>query len=93
MQDAECRDDIAYLAPHLPLNAVRDYLDKGRFDEKQFQGALAQKFVETIKQMQGRERSTYCRFTCALDTKMMEGLFSTIKDDFINHSITNLFAL
>ncbi|KAI1729036.1 g-protein alpha subunit domain-containing protein [Ditylenchus destructor] len=87
LQDPECREDIAYLMPYLSPNKAKDYLTKGKFEEKQMSEALSNKFVEAIKEVKNRERNTYCRYTCAVDSKMMEGIFGAIKDDIIQETI------
>ena len=91
LKDDECREDIVYLQPHVSPHKLSDYLHKGKLDEKHMSDALAQRFVEVLKGIKGRERSTYSRFTCAVDSKMMEGIFSAFKDDFISDSLLDVF--
>lgn len=43
LQDPECREDIAYLMPYLSPNKAKDYLTKGKFEEKQMSEALSNK--------------------------------------------------
>jgi hypothetical protein len=63
LMDADCREDIAFLGPHLSPKQARDYLTKGKFDERQIGNALAKKFVEAIEGMkERRKKDTYCRF-------------------------------
>src|SRR5690348_17242650 len=48
LMDPECRQDIAFLAPHVTSKQTRDYLAKGKFNERQFGEALARKFVDAL---------------------------------------------
>ena len=60
--DPECRQDIAFLAPHVTSKQTHDYLAKGKFDERQLGEALARKFVDALEQLEGRQKDTYCRY-------------------------------
>uniref|UniRef100_A0A915EU59 Uncharacterized protein n=1 Tax=Ditylenchus dipsaci TaxID=166011 RepID=A0A915EU59_9BILA len=90
LQDLECRDDIAYLMPHLAPQKAKEYLSKGKFEEKHMLDALCKKFVDAIKEVKNRDKNTYCRFTCAIDSKMMEGIFGAIKESILEESLLNI---
>lgn len=61
LQDPDCRDDIQYLSAHLNQKQLAEFQQKGRFNEKDMQKALSDKFAEAINSLSARQRSTYCR--------------------------------
>ncbi|KAI6239156.1 Guanine nucleotide-binding protein G(k) subunit alpha [Aphelenchoides fujianensis] len=86
LMDPDCREDIQYLTPFLNKKQIENF-QRGRFNEQEMQKALADKFTEAIKMFKDRERDSYCKYTCAVDSRMMEGIFNAIKEDFINSSL------
>jgi len=66
---------------------LAEYKQKGKFDETSMQKAVSDKFTEAINMLGERQRNSYCKYTCAVDSKMMEGLFTAIKDEKIQDGI------
>lgn len=106
LQDPDCRNDIKYLTTLTPKQ-IADFKERGKFNEKEMQKAVSDKFTEAINSLQARQRNTYCRlvqkflksnlipilrYTCAVDSKMMEGLFSAIKDDQIQDKVLDILG-
>ncbi|KAI6215613.1 Guanine nucleotide-binding protein G(k) subunit alpha [Aphelenchoides besseyi] len=89
LSDPDCREDIQYLSPFLSPKQIANF-QRGRFSEQEMQKALSDKFTEAIKTFKDRERHSYCKYTCAVDSKMMEGIFSAIKEDVINNQLMDI---
>ncbi|KHN78176.1 hypothetical protein Tcan_03568 [Toxocara canis] len=52
--------------------------------------AIASKFADTVNSVVVKRRApVYHRYTCAVDSKMMETLFATIRTEIINRKIEN----
>ncbi|KAI6177339.1 Guanine nucleotide-binding protein G(k) subunit alpha [Aphelenchoides bicaudatus] len=92
LQDPDCREDVKYLSAYLSPKQLAEFQQKGKFNEKEMQKALSDKFTEAINTLKARQRNTFCRFTCAVDSKMMEGLFSAIKDDQIQDKVLDILG-
>lgn len=75
LQDPECRDDIKYLTTYLSPKDVEEFKKEGEFNERIFQKTVSDKFIEAIK---SHQKNTHFQYTCAIDSELMEELFSSM---------------
>jgi hypothetical protein len=59
--DPACIDDIQYLQTYLSPKQIADFRQGKKFNEKDMQKALSDKFTEAINSLKARQRNTYCR--------------------------------
>ncbi|CAD5222561.1 unnamed protein product [Bursaphelenchus xylophilus] len=83
LNDPECRNSIKYLADHLTAKQINEFKGSGKFKKEVMESAVSAKFGEVMHKIPNRAHNTSSRFTCAVDSKMMDGLFSAIRSELI----------
>uniref|UniRef100_A0A914WFX8 Uncharacterized protein n=1 Tax=Plectus sambesii TaxID=2011161 RepID=A0A914WFX8_9BILA len=66
------------------------YMDKKSSKKSllnQAEKAVASKFAEAVSETRRLNDTLYCRFTCAVDTQMMEAIFGAVRNDIIHDLI------
>ncbi|KAK0416624.1 hypothetical protein QR680_012594 [Steinernema hermaphroditum] len=91
LEDPECKKHVErYLAPHIKKSAMRKYLETGKFDLDEMSKAVSAKLSDKISgYVREFQKNIYSRFTTAVDSKMMEGIFAAMKDQTISDSLND----
>ncbi len=59
----------------------------------QSEKVVAARFADAVKETPRAEDPLHCKFTCAVDTGLMEGIFAIIRRDIVNDLIVHYNAV
>jgi hypothetical protein len=90
INDEHCRSDIDYLKEYLSTSQYKEYKKTGKHEPKTMYNAITAKFNENIK-IKYPNKSCYCRHTCAVDSKIMDSIFATIRNEILNEQFYEVF--
>ncbi|CAD5217399.1 unnamed protein product [Bursaphelenchus okinawaensis] len=92
LNDPECRGSIKYLSDNLTSRQVSDFVATGKYKKRDMEKAVTAQFADIMKKIPDREYNTDTRMTCAVDSKMMDGLFSAIKSSIIEKDPSSVLS-